>query len=95
VLLQAGVAGVVLGWFMWRAEKKWDQLLDGQDRIEAAQNRQVRAQMLNLLSRDDTPPSVKQLAQDLSEETNTADEHRKRLRAARSRLSRSSQSESS
>ena len=89
VLLSAGLPGAILAWFMYRAEGKWDDLIENQNRLEAAMNRMVRAQMLELIARPDTPDSVRQLAQDLSRETDEAEKERlARAQSRRGRLSR-------
>lgn len=54
-LLQAGVAGVVLAWFMLRAERRID-------RVESALDRLTRAQMLTLIARADVEEMVKEQA---------------------------------
>lgn len=55
VLVQAGVPGVVLGWFMWRSEVRMD-------RLERALDRMSRTQLLALLGRPDVEPAVKEQA---------------------------------
>lgn len=98
VLLSAGLPGAIIAWFMWRAEGKWDEIQAGQSRLEAALNRQVRMQALMLIASDSTPSSVRQLAQDLSGETEVAEKFRKerdQLRAARSLRRPSAQSQQS
>jgi hypothetical protein len=51
-LAPAGVAGVVLGWFMLRSDGRMD-------RVERALDRLTRAQMLTLLSRPEVEETVK------------------------------------
>jgi hypothetical protein len=82
-LLQAGVAGVVLGWFMLRAERKWDDQAESQSLVEAAINRLAKAQLMLLLASDSTPPSVKLQAQELDKEIEGAETER-RSRGGRS-----------
>lgn len=57
-LVQAGVAGVVLGWFMLRSESRME-------RLERSINQLTRAQMLMLLSRPDVDEGIKRQARDL------------------------------
>lgn len=52
VFASAGVAGVVLLWFMTRSEKRLD-------RLEQALDRLARAQMLTLLARPDVEEVIK------------------------------------
>lgn len=80
-LLQAGIAGAVLAWFMLRAEKLWGQMIQSQEETQASINRLARAQLLLTIASDSTPPSVRKLAQELKSEVDIAEE----ARVARSR----------
>lgn len=51
-LLQLGVAGVMLSWFMWRIEARLD-------RGERSIDRLTRSLLLDLVSRSDTTETLK------------------------------------
>lgn len=61
-LLNAGVAGVVAAWFMFRAESRMKL-------IEAALDRLTRSQLLTLLARPDVDEPVKAEARRIYSET--------------------------
>ncbi len=58
VLVQAGVPGIILGWFMWRAEVRLD-------RLTAALDRMNRTQLLHLMARPDVEEPVKKQAREI------------------------------
>lgn len=60
-LVQAGVLGPVLVWFMLRAEARLE-------RLERAQDRLTRAQMLTLIARPDVEEPIKHQARILLQE---------------------------
>lgn len=64
-LVQYGPMGVVLAWFLFRTENR----LGG---IERALDRVSRAQMLDLVSRPETPPAVRRQAERLLKEVEVA-----------------------
>ena len=72
ILLQAGVAGAVLAWFMLRAEKRFDMYEDRILRVEHALDRLTRAQMLTLLARSDVDEPIKDQARAVLAELSVA-----------------------
>lgn len=61
-VVNAGVAGSVLTWFLWRAERRLE-------RIERALDRLARAQMLALVSRADVAEPVRHYAESILHES--------------------------
>jgi hypothetical protein len=52
LMAQFGIAGVVLAWFMFRVERRMDDMRQALDRL-------TRAQMLTLLARPDVDEAIK------------------------------------
>ena len=61
-LLNLGAVGAVLAWFLLKAEPRMRAMEDAIDRL-------VRAQMLDILSRPEVAPAIKDQAQRLLTET--------------------------
>jgi len=62
-LVNAGVAGVVLAWVLWRTDRRLE-------RIERALDRVARAQLLALVVRPDVPEHVRAQANACLQEAN-------------------------
>ena len=72
VLVQTGVAGVMLGWFMLRQEKQNQEIVKSQQTVAKAIERNTRALMLLRIGQGDTPHSVQVLAKELANEASSA-----------------------
>jgi hypothetical protein len=73
VLLNAGVAGAVLAWFLFRQEKINAENVKVQQKVAEALNRMVRAQMiLAITTNEPSSPSGKRLANELLKEVTPA-----------------------
>lgn len=68
-LAEYGIIGVVLGWFLWKAEPRMRSM-------EAAIDRMTRGNMIMLMEIQRTTPEGKRQAQALIEEINQADKER-------------------
>jgi len=65
-----GPMGIVLGWFMWRAEKIFSKISDLGHRIDGL----TKAMLMDLISRDNIGPHTKQLAREALAKIEARDE---------------------
>jgi DNA-binding HxlR family transcriptional regulator len=67
-LINLGGVGAVLAWFLFRAEKKFDEIRRSYELNSKALDRMVRSQMLAVMADIHVAPQVRQQAQELLQE---------------------------